>query len=184
MSLQLCQSQITPMPARAGIAVVFVCFTLFHLHAVAAPATACKPNDLSGSWQRIHASEDDIARKDAIETVTTEMNFIIRGIARTIINRSTNPDEWMEISLDGREIQVRTPDGMSLIPLRDNIRVSDDDGACAIAEHWARDESHGSTMWILNQDRSELTLRYVVHDPNLGNALTYANRYQRRDPAQ
>ena len=184
MSLQLCQSQLLPMSTRAGIAVVFVYLTLFHLRAVAAPATACKPDDLSGSWQRVHASEDDTARKDAIETVTTEMNFVVRGIARTIINRSTNPDKRMEISLDRREIRVRAPDRMSLIPLHDNVRVSDADGACTIAEHWVRDESHGSTMWILNQDRSELTLRYIVHDPNLGDALTYSNRYQRREAAR
>ncbi len=149
------------------------------LNAAPALASPCSPTDLSGSWQRSHRSEDDAARDAEIERVTTSMNLVVRGIARTIMKRSMQAADRIEIGVTQDELRVRRDDDESEIPLGANISIHTTRDTCSIAETWANDASYGTTEWRLSRDRTRLTVHHIVHDPHFDSTLNYASRYRR-----
>ena len=141
---------------------------------------------LAGEWVRTDLASDDAARDAAIEQVTGEMSFLVRGIARAVMSRAMAPAERILIEDIPGGLRLRLGVDAPLERPLSSPPSAAEDGvtstrtSAGFEESWRHDEStHGTTRWALSPDGSKLAVTALVVDGRFSGPLEYTTHYRR-----
>lgn len=157
--------------------------------------------DLSGyegHWQRIEASEAEVARKTAIEKALSGLSWIVRRMAGGILRRSTTPPPELQFAWDGQRLHQGLADengGFSrLIELGGEPRTLKDsrgvdfDSAWAwtgsgLRFRWEQHQATGNNIYRLDEDAQKLIVEHTINVTALSNIepIVFLSRFSRTD---
>jgi hypothetical protein len=164
-----------------------VCVAL--LVVVPAGALAAGLEDFEGTWVRVDREREDAARYAEIDRVTEGMSFVFRGFARGVMRRRMRPIERWIVARGAEAVSIRTDAGVEF-PLdgrphpggQDQQVTSTFTGDGEIQQSWRHgEESHGTTVWRLDETGSRLVLSDRVHDSHFARPVEYSTTYERAD---
>ncbi len=157
--------------------------------------------DLSGyegHWQRIEASESEVARKTAIEKALSGLSWIVRRMAGGILRRSTTPPPELQFAWDGERLHQGLADengGFSrLIELGGELRTLKDSRGVDFASAWAwtgsglrlrwqQDQATGNNIYRLVEDGETIVVEHTIKITALSNIepIVFLSRFSRTD---
>jgi len=157
------------------------------LVAIPARAPASDLEDFEGTWVRVDREREDAARYEEIDRVTEGMSFVFRGFARGVMRRRMRPVERYVVARSAEVASIRADSGAEY-PLDGRPHAGKEDqqvtswftGEGEIEQSWRHgEESHGTTVWRLDETGSRLVASDRVYDPHFERPVEYSTSYER-----
>lgn len=128
------------------------------------PSVALAAGDWVGDWKYAGGEAQIEAMQKQVEAVTSEMGFLIRGIARSRLRDECQPYDGIEIWQTDDEISVRTDLGVLASPLGEKVQRRGHDGADLTVHRRLKGDVLIETI---ASDRGGRTNRYRVEGETL-----------------
>lgn len=187
------------MSVRRRSVIVFVSLLASALHTGQAGAgggaEAVNPalDEYLGTYRYVGGDTDVEALDRAIEDVVSQMNFLIRGIARRRLREPNLPSKEVSIALhegliridrpgqprvsapaDGKAITWRHPEDGDVFEVQHGI----DDGG-VLYQRFEGERSVSRNRFVLSEDGESLTIHTVIRADRLPAPLRFEMRYRR-----
>ncbi|KPK16155.1 MAG: hypothetical protein AMJ62_06585 [Myxococcales bacterium SG8_38] len=150
-----------------------------------------------GTYRYVGGDQDIEALDAAIEEVVSQMNFLIRGIARRRLRAPNLPSKRVIVSVeegqiqidrpgqpevsapaDGKPITWRHPEDGDVFEVRHGV-----DAQGALYQRFAGERSVSRNRFVLGDDGESLTIHTVITADRLPAPLRFKMSYQRVEPS-
>ena len=157
---------------------------------VAAKEAPADRNDFSGIWAHAGDRKETEQRRLAIEAVTEDLPFFIRGTARERLTERTAPPPELQLTVDKDRFDI-TRDGKS-VSLRFEakpimIEQNGKRGLVSVRYEQERivvvsegDKSKRLTKYALSPERNRLTMSVSMTGESLSGPLIFQSTYRRK----
>lgn len=144
----------------------------------------------SGTFKFAGSTNEEAARRAAIDKGIETLFFAIKGIARSRLTSGTKIDPWVAFTLDGTRIRVRTPSGTEAVSREDGVATDYvSDGERTKLSQWIHegkvmqafvaDEGRRLNEWTLSPDGTTLSVKVTVSSAKLSHPVVYTLTYRR-----
>lgn len=157
---------------------------------LASSQTLAEKPEIDGHY--VYMPERSASVSDAVEKTVQEVNFVIRPIARSRLNKTNRPyqnitlataPDTFSITTDKRAPIVMPADGKPVKWKREDgetMDVSMQWQGAALQETFAADDGKRVNLYELSPDGRELRMRVTVSSKRLPRPLVYTLVYQRQ----
>jgi hypothetical protein len=162
------------------------------LVAVLSPGVAHAEDErarFAASFRYVGSSNEQAARRAAIDRGIDSLFFAIRGIARSRLSNGTKIDPWVAFSFDADKIRVRVPSSDAISPANgapvdfgsggDKSKLIQRISANKITQMFVTDSGQRVNEWVLTPESGTLSLKVTVSSPKLSHPVVYTLTYER-----
>ncbi|MDQ8036166.1 MAG: hypothetical protein REI12_02005 [Pedobacter sp.] len=168
---------------------VFLVFTLLVLLVFGVQARAAN-TDLAGHY--VYVPERSASVDQAVEKTVAEVNFVLRPIARSRLNKTNQPYQNITLGVSGGKASITTDKRAPIVAPVDGkpIKWKREDGEImdlsmqwqgkGLQETIAADDGKRVNLFELSPDGNELRMLVTVSSKRLPKPLVYTLVYQRQ----
>jgi hypothetical protein len=143
----------------------------------------------AASFRYVGSSDEQAARRAAIDRGIETLFFAIRGIARSRLSDGTKIEPWVAFSFDADRIRFRAPSGDAVSPASgaavdhgsggDRSKLSQRLAPGKITQTFVAGEGQRTNEWTLSPETGTLSLKVTVSSPKLSHPVVYTLTYAR-----
>lgn len=143
----------------------------------------------AASFRYVGSSNEQAARRAAIDRGIDSLFFAIRGIARSRLSEGTKIDPWVAFSFDADKIRVRLPGTNAVSPAdgtaidfgsgKDRSKLSQRIVGRTVTQTFLAGEGQRVNEWTVFPGSNLLSLRVTVSSPKLTRPVVYTLTYER-----
>lgn len=129
--------------------------------ALAAPAAAAKqaPATLVGTFERDASASDNVNK--AIEAAVAEMNFVMRPVAHSRLEKTNQPYQSVAIALAGNNVSIQTDDRAAIVT-----------SAAGTAIKWKREDGEVFNVSTVLKDKQNVVQTFAAEDGKRVNSFS------------
>ncbi|MGH8493968.1 MAG: hypothetical protein ACRERR_12830 [Moraxellaceae bacterium] len=167
----------------------FLALCLLLLVVLDMPARAAN-TDLAGRY--VYVPERSASIEQAVENTVADLNFILRPIARSRLNKTNQPYQSITLATSAEKLSITTDKRAAIITPANGraIKWKREDGEVldvsmqwqgkALQETFAADDGKRVNLFELSPDGGELRMLVTVSSKRLPKPLVYTLVYQRQ----
>ncbi len=143
----------------------------------------------AASFRYVGSSNEQAARRAAIDRGIESLFFAIRGIARSRLSEGTKIEPWVAFSFDAETIRVRNPSSDVVSPANgtavdhgkggDRAKLSQRISAGKVTQLFVADDGQRLNEWMLFPESDTLQLKVTVSSKKLSHPVVYTLTYER-----
>ena len=187
---------MSPQGLARGLLCAWLCIASFVSHAVAGGGAVSIDTNLHkylGTYRYVGGEKDIQALDKAIEQVVSQMNFLIRGIARRRLREPNLPSKEVSISLDEAQIRIERPGQPEVSAPASGKAITwrnPEEGDVFQVQHgidergelyqrFAGERSVSVNRFVLSDDGNALTIHTLIEADRLPAPLRFEMSYRR-----